>query len=156
MDRRRWRSPAARRFDRWCPQVDCQAIDGEEDDFDTREEGDGWRNAQVAGAQTGGETHGGEGLDGCSQACTHGRPAQDDDASGGTEEAGRRNDRRQSLSCAILELEAREPRIKAATPAEVGVRAFFDDTSTVHHHDAVGGAHGGEAVRDDDGGAVLH
>ena len=36
------------------------------------------------------------------------------------------------------------------------MRAFLDDSAVVHDDDAVGGADGREAVRDDDGGAVVH
>ena len=36
------------------------------------------------------------------------------------------------------------------------MRAFLDDPAFVHHDDAVGGAHGRQAVSDDDGGAVRH
>jgi hypothetical protein len=36
------------------------------------------------------------------------------------------------------------------------VRSFLDDPAIVHHHDAVGGAHGRKAVCDDDRRAILH
>ena len=63
--------------------------------------------------------------------------------------------RRERLSRAILELEAREPRIEPAARIERCVRAFLDDPAVVHDDDPVGGAHRREAVRDDDRRAIA-
>jgi hypothetical protein len=46
--------------------------------------------------------------------------------------------------------------IEALRFLEQGImRASFNDFAFVHHDDAVGMAHGGEAVRDDEHGAAL-
>jgi hypothetical protein len=63
---------------------------------------------------------------------------------------------RQRLGGAVLELEACQPRIEAAASIEARMRPFLDDPALIHHDNSVGGAHGREAVRDDDRGAALH
>jgi len=60
------------------------------------------------------------------------------------------------LSGAILELQAGEPRVEAAARAEARMCAFLDDLPAVHHHDPVGGAHRCQAMRDNNGRAMLH
>ncbi len=57
---------------------------------------------------------------------------------------------------AVFELEPRQPRIEAAATSQRRVRAFLDDPSVIHDHDAVRRAHGCEPVRDDDRRAVGH
>ena len=44
-------------------------------------------------------------------------------------------------------------RISAAASQELGVTALFDDPTAIDHDDAVGEAHGRQAVGDDEGGA---
>src|SRR5690606_9888630 len=46
-----------------------------------------------------------------------------------------------------------EAAVEAALAEEFLVRAALDDAALVHHEDLVGGLDGGEAVRDDEGGA---
>ena len=53
------------------------------------------------------------------------------------------------------ELELGEASVEAASGAQSVVAAFLDDAAFAHHDDAVRGADGGEAVGNDEGGAVL-
>src|SRR3712207_1208427 len=54
------------------------------------------------------------------------------------------------------ELEPCEPRIQAALAEQRLVGSLLDNPGLVHDEDPVGGAHGGEAVGDDEGGAAFH
>ena len=49
-----------------------------------------------------------------------------------------------------------EPPVGAFALHQLVVRAHFDHAATVHHHQAVGFAQGGQAVGDGDGGAAQH
>src|SRR5579863_6995810 len=46
--------------------------------------------------------------------------------------------------------------IAAAGGVELGMSAAFDDSPLLHHHDLIGAADGGQAVRNDERGASLH
>ena len=69
---------------------------------------------------------------------------------------GRRYDRRQRLSGAILELQSSQARVQPAARAQARVRSFLDNLALIHDDDAIGRAHGRETVRDDDRGPVGH
>ena len=47
-----------------------------------------------------------------------------------------------------------EPGVRAALLHEVGVAALLDDAAVLEDEDAVGVAQGGEAVSDEDDGAI--
>src|SRR5688572_1801804 len=53
------------------------------------------------------------------------------------------------------ELQPRQAGIEPALAHELGVRALRDDRAALEHHDAVGGLHGGEAVRNGERGAPF-
>ena len=55
-----------------------------------------------------------------------------------------------------LKLQSCEAGVHAAVRHQLGVRALFHQPAVVQHHDAVGLLHRGQAVRDDQRGAVLH
>lgn len=55
----------------------------------------------------------------------------------------------------IAELKFAETGVGAVFRGEFVVRASFNHASAVEYNDAVGGAHGGEAVCDGEGGAAL-
>ena len=56
----------------------------------------------------------------------------------------------------MLELRVVEVEIESAFLDELLVRAFFDDVALVHNEDYVRILYGGEAVRNDERGLVLH
>ena len=68
---------------------------------------------------------------------------------------GRRPTRRRGAGAA-LELRLVERRVGAALRHQGGVVAGLDDAAFFHHGDQIGLLHGGQPVRDDDGGAALH
>src|SRR4030095_12974875 len=60
-----------------------------------------------------------------------------------------------AFSPSSQELQAREAGIEPALRHELGVRALRDDRAALEHHDAVGGLHRGQPVRDGERGAAL-
>ena len=46
----------------------------------------------------------------------------------------------------LVELQRRQPRVEAAASHQLVVAALLDHPAFVHHHDAVGFQHGGEAM----------
>jgi len=55
-----------------------------------------------------------------------------------------------------LELAVVELGVEAAAGQQILVLALFDDVAVVHHHNQVRVADGGQTVRDDETGAILH
>src|SRR5688500_9006363 len=53
------------------------------------------------------------------------------------------------------ELQLGQAAVEAAPAHQIGVPAFLDDAAVVHHQNATGALHGGEAMGDDEGGATL-
>ena len=55
-----------------------------------------------------------------------------------------------------VKLQSRQPRVHAALGYQFRVRALLDQTAPVNHHNAVGFLHRGQAVGNDQRGAVFH
>src|SRR5205085_5217439 len=55
-----------------------------------------------------------------------------------------------------LELQPRQTRVQPPGATQTVMRALLDDPAMIHDDAPVGGANGGEAVGDDEGGAALH